>query len=373
MTFLIDVHHVGGRQTGNETWAANIARELATSPGVEPLAFAATAAGCDEVAALTGRTPRIVSARAIRRVAVDLPRVASSVRAAALLVHYTMPLTRRPCVVVVHDLSPFDPDSTDWLPAAFRARVRASIRRSARSAAALLVPSEFTRQGVIERFGVDPDRVSVAPNAVDPGLAQLIDAVPRSEGRSGTNRVLVVGNVLPRKNLGTVAAAVAALRATGLEIELRVVGRVPDAGREIERDLRHRLGEAVSFTGYVSPAQLAAEYVAADLLAFPSLFEGFGIPVLEAMYAGIPVIVSHAGSLPEVAGDAGLVVPSLDVDGWRAAIGDLLDDAPRRRELVAAGHRRVAEYSWAASAAAALDALRTAGGTTGSTVGTATS
>ena len=371
MTFLIDVHHVGGRQTGNETWAANIARELATLATADRLVFAATAAGRNEVTALTGVEPRIVSGSAVRRVAIDLPRAARATRASALLVHYTMPLTRRPCVVVVHDLSPFDVDSSEWLPLAFRARVRSSIRRSARAAAEVLVPSEFTRRGVVERFQVDPARVSVAPNAVDPGLAQLIDAAPRPESRTGAQRVIVVGNVLPRKNLATLATAIAGLRSDGVEVELRVVGRVPDAGREIEEQLRSRLGPAVSFTGYVTAEQLAAEYVAADLLAFPSRFEGFGIPALEAMYAGVPVVASDAGSLPEVVGDAGLVVPSLDVGAWTTGIGDLLTDPRRRSDLLAKGRQRVTTYSWTASASTVLDALRTASETGRARIGSA--
>src|SRR5580704_7221155 len=152
MTFLIDLHHLGGQQTGNETIARNIGRELIPLAPPDELVFAASEAGRQEVETMTGGSPRIVSSRAFRRVAVDLPRIARQCRASALLVQYTKPLTRRPCVVMVHDLSPFDPRSAQWLDRRFRARVRTSIDHSARTAATLITPSEFTRQGLIERY-----------------------------------------------------------------------------------------------------------------------------------------------------------------------------------------------------------------------------
>jgi glycosyltransferase involved in cell wall biosynthesis len=357
VTFLIDVHHIGGQQTGNETIARNIGRELVslTQPG--DLVFAASAAGSAEVAALTGSQPVLVSDSSARRVILDLPRLGRRTAAAAVLVQYTKPLTRRPCVVMIHDLSPFDPRSAAWLSRRFRSRVRASIDHSARAAALLIAPSEFTRQGLIDRYSLDPDRVILAPSAVDPGLATLLDAAVRSDRDGDRQRVIAVGNVVPRKNLLILGSALAELRARGASVELRVVGGIPAAGAPIADELRHSLGDAVSFTGYVSSTQLASEYADADVLAFPSLFEGFGIPAIEAMYVGVPVIVSDAGSLPEVVGDAGTVVPASDRAAWTDGLARLLDDAALRATFSALGRQQARSTDWHSSAVIVLDAL----------------
>jgi glycosyltransferase involved in cell wall biosynthesis len=362
VNFLIDAHHVGGHQTGNETIARNIGRELATLTNPGELVFAACAAGRAEVEGISGSPPRLVSDSSVRRVAVDLPRLARRSGSDALLVQYTKPLTRRPCVVMIHDLSPFDAQSAAWLSRRFRLRVRASINRSARTAALLVACSEFTRRGLITRYSLDPERVVLAPSAVDPELATLLDTVTPSDRRRDRQRVIAVGNVVPRKNLSILGSALADLRANGMEVELRVVGGIPAAGTPIAADLRRMLGDAVSFTGYVSREQLAGEYADADALAFPSLFEGFGIPAVEAMYAAVPVIVSDAGSLPEVVGDAGMVVPSTDREAWRAGLARLLGDAALRSTIGQLGQERARATNWRSSAEVVLAALRKAAG-----------
>ncbi len=362
MTFLIDLHHLGGQQTGNETIARNIGRELIPLAPPDELVFAASEAGRQEVETMTGGSPRIVSSRAFRRVAVGLPRIARQCRASALLVQYTKPLTRRPCVVMVHDLSPFDPRSAQWLDRRFRARVRTSIDHSARTAATLITPSEFTRQGLIERYRLPGDRVVVAASAVDPELVELLERTPRVGRDGGQLRVIAVGNVLPRKNLAILGTSISRLRSAGIAVELRIVGGIPAAGESIAAELTHDLGTAVSFTGYVTPAQLAAEYANANALAFPSLFEGFGIPAIEAMCAGVPVVASSATSLPEVVGDAGLIAAPDDAEAWTDALTSVLTDATLRAQLIARGRQRARDTTWHNSAAIVLAALRRAAG-----------
>lgn len=362
MTFLVDVHHIGDHQTGNETVARNISRELRSLADPGELVFAAGKDGRSDVAALTDSDPQVVSASSIRRLAFDLPRLARRVDAAAVLVQYTKPVTRRPCVVMVHDLSAFDPRSSTWLNWRFRSRVRASISHSARNASILIACSQFTRTGLLERFSLDPRRVVLAPSALDPGLATLLDSAARTERPTKAVRVISVGNVVPRKNLLVVGAAIAELRRRGVAVEYRVVGGVPANGVPIANELHAMLGDAASFTGYVSPEELASEYAQADVFAFPSLFEGFGIPAVEAMYAGVPVVTSDAGSLPEAVGNAGVVVPATDQSAWAAALGKLIENAELRAEYVRLGRKQAHATSWADSAAVVLDALRQAAG-----------
>lgn len=356
--YLVDAHHLGARQTGNETWTRNICRELlrVVDPGSVLICVAH-----EPAAVPAGARTALVSTNALRRLLVDLPAAARSVRAQALLVQYTAPLTSRPCAVMIHDMSPFDRRHAEWLGRAHALRIRASIRDSARRAPVLIVPSRFTQHDLAERLGRDPDSILVAPNAVDPELTELLyGAVPLPPHK--TARVLAVGNVLPRKNLAVLGVALDRLRGEGLDAELRIVGQVGAGGHETSAELRRRLGAAVSFSGFVTLERLAMEYRQADLLAFPSLYEGFGIPALEAMYAGLPVVASASTALPEVVGDAGLLVSPDDPNGWAEAIGRVLTDEKLRTGLRAKGAARAQEFSWADSAAVVLEALRRAAG-----------
>lgn len=359
---MIDAHHIGLRQTGNETWARNISRELARLGNPGEFAWATTSLGTDALMRLVGVAPLAVGGSGVRRLAIDLPAYARRIDAGALLVQYTMPLTTTPCVVMVHDLSPFHADSAAWLSSPSALRIRQSIRRSVRRAAHLLAPSEFTRRQLVELLGAHPDRVSVAGNAVDPALATAIaHASSRTAGSAFV--ILAVGNVLPRKNLLVLGDAVHVLRQQGVPAELRVVGNIPRSGQHIAEQLSIRLdGHGLTTRGYITDEQLAQEYVNADVLAFPSLFEGFGIPLLEAMTAGLPAVVSDRTSLPEVAGDAALVVDADDSEAWAKALGRVHSEPLLRSSLVQAGQQRAASYTWADSARTVLAALRNAAG-----------
>lgn len=355
-SILFDAHHLGLRQTGNETWARNIVGRLEQHlPGCS-VTYAVTGEGRETLRTLTDAPFHVVSGSSARRLLFDLPSLVRQLRPDVVFTQYTTPAVRTRSVVLVHDVSFEEPSAGAWLSARTRTRYRASFRWSARLASRLLTVSEFTRQAMVRTRLVDADRVTIAPNAVDPVLAALIDA--GTAVRTGTT-VLVVGNVLPRKNLATVTAAVARLRSAGLPVRLRVVGQVPDAGAGEASQAVDLLGDAVSFTGYIEPSQLADEYLTADVLAFPSLYEGFGIPALEAMHAGLPVVVSDRAALPEVVGAAGLVVPAADVPGWERALASLL--RPSRpglaESLVAKGRLRVAAYDWDTSAAVTASAL----------------
>lgn len=354
---MLDLHDLGLKQTGNESWARSIgAALLARDAGGYDIAVTSAAPAAD-LLRLPARTTALVSASSVRRLAIDLPRALRRQGSTAVLVQYTVPASRTPAVVAVHDLSFEDARASEWLGPARRLRYRTTIRTSVRRAAHVLALSGFTKRDLIHHYGVDPARITVAPAAVDPAFAALLEGSRRS--RSGLLEVLIVGNVLPRKNLLVVAEAVRVMRDRGKSLRLRVIGAVPKGGRAIATKLTELLGEDVEITGYVGEEQLAAAYLRADVLAFPSLYEGFGMPVVEAMTAGLPVVAADRTALPEVVGDAGLLVPAEDVEAWTEALGRALEPS-LAAELSERGRGRARRFSWQRSAEIVAGALAVA-------------
>jgi glycosyltransferase involved in cell wall biosynthesis len=212
---------------------------------------------------------------------------------------------------------------------------------------------------MIELYGLDAERVAVVPG----GVARIFLADPGPPPRRAPDdrlRILAVGTLQPRKNLLRLLDAVA-LVAEHRPVLLRVVG----PGGHQAGEIRARLGTRadVELVGYVTEEELASEYRAADVFAYPSIYEGFGLPVIEAMACGTPVMTSTGGSLPEVAGDAALIVDPYDVPGMAQAIERLADDAALRQTLRSSGRLRAAAFSWEAAAAKLVDVYeRVAGG-----------
>jgi glycosyltransferase involved in cell wall biosynthesis len=358
---LIDAHHLGQGQTGNETWARNVVSELARRPSEVHLAV--TAAGKATVCeSWTPNRVHEVSRSSSRRLAYDLPMLARRLRPDAMLVQYTLPMLgarHLPGVVVVHDLSFERPEAAEWIPAPTLARYRATIRSSVRRARMVLVPSEWTKQDVVRTYGLDAERVLVATNAVDEGLAEALAKAP-IDRRDSCLSVLTVGTVLPRKNLVVVARAVRLLQERGLPACLRMVGPIPAAGHSSARQIQGILGDSLEILGPVSTAKLASAYRSAHVLAFPSRFEGFGIPLIEAMAAELPVVSSTATCLPEIGGNAVRYADPDDVEAWAEALADVLTDADERRRLATAGVERAATFRWSAAVDAVSQALEAA-------------
>lgn len=355
-SFLFDAHHLGLGQTGNETWTRNIAMAMSDLGADANLEYAVTADGRQLLRRFTGSPAHVVSASSARRLAVDLPRLVRATRCRAVLVTYTAPLTRCPAVVAVHDVSPWHREARAWLGRATVVRHRVTVGISARRADRIIVPTAATKADIIERLGTRPERISVAPCAVDLELGRLMDAAPRRPVDSRF-RILAVGTVVPRKNLSLLAGAAFAAREAGVPVELRIVGPVPEAGRVIAAEIETLLGAAVHVVGYVTDVELAAEYKAADVVCFPSLFEGFGMPIVEAMAAGVPVMVSDALASQEVTAGAAMVCGAHDVRAWRDGLVSLWTSPDVRGRLRDDGLRRASSFSWHTSAQIVLDAL----------------
>jgi glycosyltransferase involved in cell wall biosynthesis len=163
--------------------------------------------------------------------------------------------------------------------------------------------------------------------------------------------VFSVGTIQPRKNYGRLIEAVALLRQKGYELDLVIAGGhgwLEDPIHQTVHDTQ--MQDHVHFIGFATEADLPALYSAAVCLAFPSLYEGFGLPVLEAMACGTPVVTSNLSSLPEVAGDAALMVDPYDSEAIAVAIQYVLDDSTLRNQLIEKGYERVGRFSWGESA-----------------------
>jgi len=243
-------------------------------------------------------------------------------------------------VVTIHDLAfedfPEDfPGRTGW-------KYRTFTPRAARSAQRVICVSGYTANDVVRRYDVDEARVRIVPNA--PSLP--IGDAPAPEGEGPY--LLAVGDLRPKKNLLRLVEAFRQLRGEGLEHRLVLAGVDTGEGDRV-RDAAG--GEPVQLTGYLPDEQMDALMRGADALVHPSLYEGFGLVLVEAMARGVPVIAARATALPETGGDACEYFDPLDVADMARAISRVAGDAAHRGELVARGRARAATLSWAASAA----------------------
>ena len=252
-----------------------------------------------------------------------------------------LPLAR-PCmgVVTIHDLA-FEvfPDDfskrTGW-------KYRTFTRRSARSAQRVICVSGYTAADVVRRYDVDEARVRIIPNA--PSLPIGGEPVP-DDGPY----LLAVGDLRPKKNLMRLVHAFRRLRKEGLAHRLVLAG--VDSGPEADRVREAAGGEPVRLTGYLSDARLDALMRGADALVHPSLYEGFGLVLVEAMARGVPVVAARATALPETGGDAAAYFDPLDVGDMADAIRGVVGDRARHAELSRRGRERARTLSWADSAA----------------------
>jgi glycosyltransferase involved in cell wall biosynthesis len=269
-----------------------------------------------------------------------------------------------PSVVTIHDLSAF------LFPQTFRrvnrAYTRWAIRVACRRAARILAVSEFTRQEIVRWLRVPPERVVVTHDAADarfqPPDAHELAAFRQRHGLP-ERFVLFLGTIEPRKNLPLLLDAYAMI-AGRIDAPLLIAG---SRGWLYEPVLARAeslgLGDRLRFVGYVDQQEQPLWYAAATVFAFPSLYEGFGMPPLEAMACGTPVVVSSSSSLPEVVGDAGLVVSPSDPEELAEALHRVVTDGALREELRARGLARARRFSWREAAERTVAVYREAAGT----------
>lgn len=274
---------------------------------------------------------------------------------------YYAPFTKDvPTVVTVHDLTVLA--HPELHPTARVLRARAVLRRVATRAAAIIVPSEATKLDVTRLLDIPAERIHVVPGAAatcfQPLPAQAAIRMTLARFGHAPGFLLAVGTLEPRKNLARVVEALARVRLSGHPARLVVAGPAGWKYRPVLDTIR-RLGlsDAVDFLGFVADDDLRALMGAAAGLVYPSLHEGFGLPVVEAMACGLPVVTSDTGALREVAEGAALLVDPTDVDSIAGGMLGLLDEAVRSR-LRTAGLRRAAQFSWQRAARETLAVYR---------------
>ncbi len=328
---VIDADVLGRRRTGDETYVANLLRELGQQ--ADGLRLVALTRRPELVP--SGIEPyRLPAAAQHLRMALSVPLALR--RLGPDVVHFQHvlpPALRCPGIVTVHDLS-FERDPTA-MGQLDRLTFRTFVPRSVRRAARVLTVSERTKQDLVDLYDTDPAKIVVAPNGVDPIFA------PAPNGGSG-GYLLYVGAIQARKDpLGALAAADEA----GLRLVVVGPAKEPALARELER-------RGAELRGYVETGELAEVYREAAALVLPSRYEGFGLPVIEAMASGTPVVCSEDGALREVAGDAAVYAS-------RAGLGAAVKRALAERErLAAAGLERARRYSWAETAQRTLEVYR---------------
>jgi glycosyltransferase involved in cell wall biosynthesis len=340
---VLDADVLGRQRTGDESYVAALLSELArldhglrlaavtrhpelVPEGVEPVRLDAGS----QVLRMSVRLPRL-----LRRLG---PRLAH-------FQHVVPPGCPRPAVVTIHDLS-FE-RHPELMSRRDRFVFRTMVPRSVRRADRVLAVSEQTRRDLVEHYRISDEKISVTPNGVDPIFS------PEGARSDGAPYALFVGTLQPRKDP---LAALEALALVPGELRLVLVGPDKGSGGEARRTAaRLGLNGRVTFTGHVEKQQLAELYRGAACLVFPSRYEGFGLPVVEAMASGTPVVAAASGSVPEVAGDAAVLVepgnPAALAGGIERALAD-------RERLARAGLERAKLYSWAETARRTLNVYR---------------
>jgi glycosyltransferase involved in cell wall biosynthesis len=356
LRIAIDAHSVGAKLAGNESYAVNLIEALAEIDGVNDYTLYVTTAEAHDrfhqrwpnfkVQITLPHTPLI-------RIPLTLSAELRKHPVDVLHVQFTAPpFCPCPVVVSIHDLS------FEHLPETFnrrsRTQLRLTVRHSARKAAKILTLSEHTRNDIIDTYRIDPKRITAIPLAAPAHFAPVtyekeLQRVRHNYGIDG-EYVLSVGSIQPRKNLVRLIKAYASLRGNqggNNSPKLVLVGKRAWLYDETLRALEEaRIRDSVVLTGYVPESDLPALYSGALCFVYPSVFEGFGLPPLEAMKCGAPVIVGNATSLPEVVADAGLKVDPFDVSAIAWAMDQLIKDPELRQELRDKGLARARLFDW---------------------------
>jgi len=366
----IDAHSVGAQLGGNESYAINLIEALAEIDQTNRYTLYVTKQAAIErfdkrwsnfqVKLTLPHTPLVriplTLSRELRRHPVDL-----------LHVQYTAPpFAPCPVVTTIHDLA------FEHLPETFNRRswmqLRLTVRQTARRAAHIITVSEYSRADISRTYGIAPQRITVTPEAASANFFPVTNETELKRIRESygihEHYILSLCSIQPRKNLVRLIEAYSCLRRVRPEVKLPQLVLAGKRGwldsetfRAAERSAR---GSEIVFTGYVPERDLAGLYSGAICFVYPSYFEGFGLPVVEAMQCGVPVIAGNRTSLPEVVGDAGLLFDPFDTQALVTALTKVIDDSEYRAVLSTKSVQRAQTFNWKTTAEMTLGAYERA-------------
>jgi len=360
MRFAVDAHAIGRRLTGNEVYVRSLLNAFATLDRESE--FITYLSMDDAEAWVPSRFPvRRIAGNPFIRLGCDLALKLSRDRAELLHVQYTAPLgCSVPVVVSVHDVSFLE--HPDDFPLYRALQLRLTVRHTIRKAARILTGSEFSRDCIARAYDLDPDRISVVPNAAA-GCFHPVRreaALPYMLKRFGMAApfVLSVGDLQPRKNhIGLIEAFARLIYARPhLQHHLLLAGKETWFARRVhDAAKRSGVSNRIRFLGFVSDEDLLNLYNACDLFCFPSFYEGFGLPVLEAMACGAAVACSNTSAVPEVSDGAALLFDPYNADEIARAMLDLVQHRELHARMCRLGLQRATQFSWQKTAQDTLD------------------
>ena len=355
MRYAIDAHAIGRHLTGNEVYVRSLLSAFAnvdkTSDFIAYVSLPEAESWVPERFQV-----RRVSPNPFERLGYQLSRLLKKDRPALLHVQYTAPLfCPVPVVTSIHDVSFIE--HPEYFTSFRRRQLEFTVSRTARTAARIITGSEFSRSAIARAYSLDPERITVVPNAANP----FFRVVNREASLKRVHEkfrfdgpfVLYVGDLQPRKNHIGLIEAFSRLIKTKPQLPHRLIITGQDTwfgGRVREAAKNSGVGDRISFTGFVSDEDLLRLYNACDCFVFPSLYEGFGIPILEAMACGRAVACANTSAMPEVADGAGLLFDPSQPDEIARAIRDILIDGELRSRMERLGLQRAAGFSWQKSA-----------------------
>jgi glycosyltransferase involved in cell wall biosynthesis len=351
MRFAVDAHAIGCHLTGNEVYIRNLLHEFARLDKIDELVAYISKPDAPQYLP-AGIKTRWVSENPYKRLGLDLPRAMRRDRPDVLHVQYTAPLFAGvPTVVSVHDVSYLEHPQYFT---SFRSRqLRLTVKNTVESAAAVLTPSEFSKEAILRYYAIDPDKVVVVPNAVSsefrPIERHIAQTAILKKYKISKPFVLMVGDLQPRKNhLGLLKAFEELIKAyPQIQQDLVFVGKETWHAKEVRKAIeRSAIKDRVHLTGFVDDRDLVQFYGACDLMVFPSFYEGFGLPILEAMASSRAVACSNTTAMPEVANAAGILFDPDSTNEMMRAMADVLRSNDLRQRLERLGGKRASSFTW---------------------------
>ena len=360
MRFSVDAHAIGRHLTGNEAYVRNLLHGFAALDDNSDFIAYVSVPGAEAWVPSRFQTRR-VSGNPFVRLGFDLSQKLRQDRPDLVHVQYTAPLACPvPVVVSIHDVSFLE--KPEFFTHARRLQLQHTVRRTVQSAARVLTLSEFSRQGIARAYKMDPARIAVVPAAVSNAFCPIPRQSARAfvEGRFKVPGpfILTVGDLQPRKNqIGLIEAFEELICAhPDLPHHLMLVGKETWFAPQVHQAARKSLlRDRIHFTDYVNEKELLQLYNACDIFVFPSFYEGFGLPILEAMACGRAVACSSSSAMPEVADSAGLLFDPSNTGEIVRAMKDLLLNSELRLRMERLGLQNASHFSWQRTAQMTLE------------------